>query len=232
VTSWERVAFAVAASLALAALAFGPLSRALDPTLAAAITFPPTAYVFVERRVDLTRERSWPISLVDPWGRPCRAGALTDITGNPTIDPCFVYSVGPDGQDAFGAGDDITSWAVDAHPIVRAVPGVVLRSPRVVLALLAAIVALSTLVARRTLRAPRASVTREAARAAWIVAFPCLAIAPWLAFPVAALDAPAPAYLVVSPRTALALTWALLLFLPAFAWRLSREREDPRETVG
>lgn len=227
-TSWEKGALTLAGALALAAGTFDLITPAVDPVLAAATTAPPTAFVFLQEQVDLGRQRSWELSQKDPWGRRWRAGALRDLAGKLTIDPCFIYSAGPDGVDALGGGDDITGAAVAGHPVVRCVPHIVLASPRGALANAFALIVASTLVTGWASRAPRASVAREALRAAAMIALPAVAIAPWLAFPVEALDAPPPGWLVVPPRLALALTWPLLLFLPAFAWRLSR----PTVTAG
>lgn len=51
--------------------------------------------------------------VVDPWGRPLVYINNLDGTapaGWPRFEPFGIYSLGPDGRDGQGSGDDVVSW--------------------------------------------------------------------------------------------------------------------------
>lgn len=156
--------------------------------------------------------------LVDVWGRPWRfdtRAAFGDV----------LYSVGPDGQDDAGRGDDVRMLNVPGFTELAASPW---------LGAAAAMVALWGWAVVRALAARRS---------------PALPLEGWRALVVVSPLIPAAAYVVlanarelegvvdarrllVSPPTAVAGTIALLLWLGALRVRLGRPTEEPDAPVG
>lgn len=190
-TGWERGAYALAALLALVIPLVPWLERTFDPRLA----------------VVLAALHNSGEGELDPWGRPWARTSAGQ------------YSLGPDGVDDGGKGDDLVvadTFVLDQYAWI---PTAALYSPRRTLAVAAVALALWTFAARGAIRAPRDERRMsEVPRAAWISAGPAIVGALWL---LGGAQAPEPKGIA---RLGLAVPsgWAALCFLAALAWRLSR----------
>lgn len=213
-TAWERGAYALSALLALSALFVLPVVRAIDPVLAVGLTFEGGAVLHGSIRARYPEQSGGATPYVDPWGRAWRWSQA------------HLYSVGPDGLDAQGEGDDVTTDELHAHPLRRALPSVVRRSPRGALVTAAVLLAVWTFVTRGTLRARREPWSVEVVRSAWIVSAPAAVGVWWVLDVPFTLDQRAISgelgFVRLPLPLALLLSWGLLCFLPALAWRLSR----------
>lgn len=190
----------------------------------------------------------FPPELVDPWGRPWRWAAARPRDRAPRwmlevreLDVGAwvrgdAYSVGPDGVDEGGAGDDIAAWSASGHPARRLVPAPVRRAPRLALVLAAVCIVLWTVVTRGAARAPRGGAPREALRVVGLAALPATAAALWLwpwddwtvklELQERLAESDMADRVLVAADTLFAGTWATLVFTAALAWRLSRPRAD------
>jgi hypothetical protein len=222
-TAWERAAYALYALFVLGALAFWPVVTRVDPRLAVACS--PLSDVRVPLEL-MRRAPDHPVPLadggMDPWGHEWWVWAYIMNPLQWPVDS-LLFSLGPDGEPE--TDDDIGCWTARDHTLARVAPVVVLEHPATCLGALGVWLAAWTAVSRRWIRAPRSTVAHELVRASTMIALPWLAIVPWLMRPVPAIDEATFAFVVPS-RVALALTWTALVFLPAFAWRLSRPRVD------
>jgi hypothetical protein len=217
VTAWERAAYALSALLIVSALAFWPIVKRVDPRFAVACS--PGSWRINSSSMSLVSADE----VSDPWGNEW--DILNGDRWTPGLDPYPWRPLISRGQDGIASADDVRTSQAREHPFVRVLPRVVLVHPSTVLTVLGLGLAAWKAVSRRLIRARRWPVEDEAITATFMTALPWLAITPWLMRPVPAIDE-STFTLVVPPRVALALTWTALLFLPAFAWRLSRPRVD------
>lgn len=223
-THWERGAHALSALLVLSSLIVLPAVRAVDPVLAVAINFAGDSASSADRSAAIMLSHGSPRSVEierssDPWGRPWRVHL-----GAP-------YSVGPDGLDAECAGDDVTRSDTHEHPLRAWTPKEVLGSPRLTLLAAGLALAVWTLITRKALRASRAGPVVEARRAALVAAVPATAGFLWILAGVPRLEerfaeSGAGGVVQLPASVAIPLTWALVCYLPALAWRLSRPQSD------
>lgn len=220
-TRWERGAYGVSALLLLASMLVLPVVRAVDPVLACSISYlGDSSIAYYANLTDDYRKPSMEITLPsDPWGRPW------------LLLPRRAYSVGPDGLDQDGEGDDVTRDDFNDHPLHSWTPKEVLAWPRLTLLIAGLGLALWTLLTHEILRAPRARLVVEAWRAGFIAAVPAFAGLWWVALGTHNLarrfsESGAAGFLQVPASIAIPLTWALLCYLPALAWRLSRPRSE------
>jgi hypothetical protein len=142
------------------------------------------------------------------------------------------YSVGPDGVDARGDGDDITLVDVVSHPLRAVTPRFVLRAPRAALLIVGFGLALWTFLTRQTIRAPGDRLSLEVRRAALLAAVPALPGVLWVFAGRSRLDqhfaeSGAGGLLQVPASIAIPITWALFCYLPALEWRITRPRDTP-----
>jgi hypothetical protein len=162
-------------------------------------------------------------SVVDPWGRPF----LMRVDAHGRIG--LPYSVGPDGVDAGGAGDDVVAMEdVGPAPDLLVVPDAVKCRPRVSLLLLAAALALHLALAPR----PRARSLAVEASLALALATPWFALSGawlidvwWVLVGRAWVDE-WDAIQWIPLRTAAVGTVGALVFGLALGWRLRRPRVD------
>lgn len=220
-TRWELVAYALSALLLLSSMIVLPVVRAVDPVLAVAINYAGDSSIR-DRAAALTFGRDDPMTVEilgapDPWGRPWH------------VHYTVPYSVGPDGLDAECGGDDVPAFKAYAHPLRAWTPEEVLGWPRLTLVIAGITLAAWTLLTYHVIRAPRNGLFVEALRAAFIAAVPATAGFLWVFAGIPGLEmkfaqSASGGLLQVPASTAIPLTWALVCYLPALAWRLTRPR--------
>lgn len=217
----ERAALVLALTCVLVALTIDPVIRAVSPHL----------------HVDMLRSRlADPGSIArhgqpDPWGRPWEH--VIDARGNPRPMPREVtrpglqlgsgWSVGPDGINQWGVGDDIVISQAERSTAARLLS---LFSPRSLLLVALGLVWLTGL--RWALARARApTVTEECLRAVHLASLPAL-----LATRAAAQLSLEPAHLrplnaapgLAPGAMAFAGAALAVVTLTAFAWRFTRPR--------
>ena len=238
-SGWELCLWSLAATLVLAHWLLVPLVRPLDPVLAVLFA-DEFERIQIRQRLDNLDKLEWlagrtPVArdteVVDPWGRPYRwrpqVPSRYDVP-RPELPintvPSLMYSVGPDGVDDEGSGDDIESTG-RSHPARAWIPDQL----RVLLPVLGLLLLGWAGATGRWARAPRSSLRSETLRALGLAAYP----ASWgVVWAVAARD---PDGLVVAlgghrllgGGALLSLSWALLWILFALGWRLSRPAIEP-----
>lgn len=177
--------------------------------------------------------------LLDPWGQPWRLRALASRVqraGKARMSHFVLaaheqpYSVGPDGLDQHGEGDDLEARSPEWSYLL---PSEVRTGWRVTLVLLAMLLALELLVTVTFVPARRRSKRVEAARAAALVGPWVLLAALWVSSVHGnwvgrrvSQQAEGLGVLVPAPVAALG-TVAAALFGLALAWRLSRPLAEP-----
>ena len=220
ITRWELGAYALSALLVLSSFFVLPVVRAVDPVLAVAFNYAQNSVMsFKSVRNAAGTDTGEIVRSPDPWGRPWR-WSQEDY-----------YSVGPDGIDSMGDGDDIPIVDAVGHPFRAVMPRFVLRGPRTALVVTGLALAFWSLVSRQTIRAARVRLLGELWRAAFVVALPAAGGFLWVFGGRSGLDerfaeSGAGGCLQVRASIAIPLTWALLCYLPALAWRLSRPRAE------
>ena len=188
-TGWERGAWAVAALLALLIPLVPWLERTFDPRLA----------------VVLAALHNAGEGELDPWGRPWARS------------PAGTYSLGPDGVDDGGRGDDLVLADIFTLEDHAWIPSAVLFSPRRALAVAALALALWTFATRGLIRAPRdGRVGIEVLRAAGMTAVPACLGWLWLLG-----GAEAPPRGIARLGVAVPFAWTALCLLAGLGWRLS-----------
>lgn len=235
---WTVGLWVLALLLGLGSQLLVPAAKAVDPWLAVVLTNDGERVRYRQeaenvdalamnegRRVE---RRTTP--LLDPWGRPLvwrpRIPDRYEASRYVPPTPYLLYSVGPDGVDDDGAGDDLDAARSWGHPAYRYLPARWLGDARALLLCAVVFLVAFAAITKRWARAPRApSLLTELARALAISAWP----ASWGVFWAngmrsagSVLDA-AP-YVVVRSPYVVAASWAALWILAAFAWRISRPR--------